>query len=322
MGSPLRLRTHRVVRAGRRPWRWRLPLGGGILALLIGAACWAPLSPKALAPLSAGDQPPAAPVAAMGSGAVMAAPVAATARVPVVVVPTPAPVAPPQPVVVPTLSPAGHALLDSVKSDRTAQWVKNHTETALRSGPTEDSVVFTRLPQWTTLKQVDSRPDWLFVQYGGDGDTRQPGVGWIKASDVGGVDPPVVWLTSVRSGSLWSAFDASAKRVVDIPPATLMEVLGPDPVQGTRAHVRLPGDGRTVPPSQGWVDGDILARTRTPAVGDLPWAYPDVLRADVRLNVPYRTQLDGSDYASANCGPTVLGMALESFGMNVAPRSE
>jgi len=249
----------------------------------------------------------------------MAAPVAATARVPVVVVPTPAPVAPPQPVVVPTLSPAGHALLDSVKSDRTAQWVKNHTETALRSGPTEDSVVFTRLPQWTTLKQVDSRPDWLFVQYGGDGDTRQPGVGWIKASDVGGVDPPVVWLTSVRSGSLWSAFDASAKRVVDIPPATLMEVLGPDPVQGTRAHVRLPGDGRTVPPSQGWVDGDILARTRTPAVGDLPWAYPDVLRADVRLNVPYRTQLDGSDYASANCGPTVLGMALESFGMNVAP---
>jgi hypothetical protein len=33
--------------------------------------------------------------------------------------------------------------------------------------------------------------------------------------------------------------------------------------------------------------------------------------------VPYRTQLDGSDYESANCGPTTLGMALEAFGVNV-----
>ena len=39
----------------------------------------------------------------------------------------------------------------------------------------------------------------------------------------------------------------------------------------------------------------------------------------MRINVPYRTQLDGSDYASANCGPTVLGMALESFGVNLPP---
>ena len=31
----------------------------------------------------------------------------------------------PQPVVVPTITPAGQALLDSIKSDRTAQWVKN-----------------------------------------------------------------------------------------------------------------------------------------------------------------------------------------------------
>ena len=83
--------------------------------------------------------------------------------------------------------------------------------------------------------------------------------------------------------------------------------------------VRLPGDGRQVPPTEGWVDGDVLGRTRTPAPGDLPWAYPEDLRADVRINVPYRTQLDGSDFATANCGPTVLGMALESFGVNLPP---
>jgi hypothetical protein len=102
-----------------------------------------------------------------------------------------------------------------------------------------------------------------------------------------------------------------------------MEVTAPTPgntfIQGTRVHVRLPGDGRQVPPSQGWVDGDVLGRTRTPAAGDLPWAYPADLHADVRINVPYRTQLDGSDFATTNCGPTVLGMALESFGVNLPP---
>jgi hypothetical protein len=81
--------------------------------------------------------------------------------------------------------------------------------------------------------------------------------------------------------------------------------------------VRLPGDGRQVPPAQGWVDGDALARTATPSPGQLPRAYPAILAADVRLRVPYRTQLDGSSFESANCGPTALGMALESFGISV-----
>ena len=173
--------------------------------------------------------------------------------------------------------------------------------------------------RWSLLKQIDSRPDWLLVQYGGDGDTRQPGPGWVKASDVGGVDPPTVWISSSRRGALWSTADDAASRVLDVPPATLMEVFGPLEIQGTRVHVRLPGDGRSVPPSQGWVDGDAVGRTRTPAVGDLPRAYPDDLRADVRISVPYRTQLDGSDYEAANCGPTTLGMALESFGLNLPP---
>jgi hypothetical protein len=320
MDGGLRLRSRRAAHAGRKSGRWRLPLSGGIFALVVGAACWAPLAPTALAPLTVGNQPVPAPAVAVGAGAGVAAPVAVVPALAVVLAPTPAPSSPPQPVVVPTLTAAGQALLASVKSDRTAQWVKNHTETVFRSGPTDDSVVFTHLPQWSTLKQIESRPDWLFVQYGGDGDTRQPGVGWVKASDVGGVDPPTIWLSSARSGSVWSAADALGKRMLDVPPTTLMEVLGgPDFIQGTRVHVRLPGDGRTVPPSQGWVDGDALARTRTPALGDLPWAYPDDLRADVRISVPYRSQLDGSDYAGSNCGPTVLGMALESFGMNVPP---
>lgn len=176
--------------------------------------------------------------------------------------------------------------------------------------------MFTTLPQWSLLKQIGTQPDWLLVQYSGDGDTRQAGPGWVKASDVGGVDSPGVWLTTSSPGVLWAAADASGKKLGDLPNSTLMEVIGNDFIQGTRVHVRLPGDGRWVGPSEGWIDGNVIGRAATPASRDLPRAYPEDLRADVRVNVPYRTQLDGSDFAEANCGPTVLGMALESFGMN------
>ena len=76
---------------------------------------------------------------------------------------------------------AFRSILNDQLPDTYPEWVKNHTETPFRSGPTDDSVLFTRLPQWTTLKQIESRPDWLLVQYAGDGDTRQAGPGWVRA---------------------------------------------------------------------------------------------------------------------------------------------
>lgn len=316
LGGSIRLRERRAVRAGRRPRRWRLPVSGGAFVLVIGAACWAPLAPTVLAPGSSGDAPDPVSVVGRISGPTVLG-VAIAPSVPVL--PTPVPTAVPTPVVVPTLSASGRAVLDGISADRNAQWVKNHTETALRSGPSDDAQQFTMLPQWSLLKQVESRPDWLMVQYGGDGDTRQPGPGWVRARDVGGVDAPTVWLRTGLPGTIWTAPDTSARRVADVPRGTLMEVVGPDFIQATRVHVRSPGDGRSAPPSEGWIDGDAIARTAAPGLSELPWAYPEDLRADVRLRVPYRTQLDGSDYAGANCGPTVLGMALESLGVNLPP---
>src|SRR6267143_1632752 len=126
MGGPMRLRSRRAAHAGRRSGSglWRIPLGGGIFALVVGAACWAPLAPTALAPLTSGDQTAAIPVVAAGAGAVVAKPVAAAPALAAPLAPTPAPRVAPQPVVVPTLTAAGQVLLDSVKSDRTAQWAK------------------------------------------------------------------------------------------------------------------------------------------------------------------------------------------------------
>lgn len=325
-GRPIHLRGQRMLAPRRRDSRWRLLLLGAGAALLIGVACWGPIAPSVLGP-----GVPAASLAAVSNGtelgaaglppqnaaglteAVITTPV--PTRAPVL---TPAPVAS-GPVTLPTVTSNGQALMAGIVSDRTALWVKNHTETALRSGPEDAASVFTQLPQWTVLKTIESRPNWLKVQYSGDGQTRQPGPGWVKASDVGAIDAPAVWLASSRTATVWSASEATASRTVDVPQSTIMEAVGPSLTSGTRVHVRLPGDGRSVPPSMGWVDADALLRSRAPSVFELPVAYPEALTADVRLSVPYRTQLDGSDFASANCGPTVLGMALESFGVNLPP---
>src|SRR5215216_502581 len=37
------------------------------------------------------------------------------------------------------------------------------------------------------------------------------------------------------------------------------------------------------------------------------------------LQLPYRSQLDGSPYAGANCGPTSLSMMLAYYGIEASP---
>jgi hypothetical protein len=309
----LHLRQQRARSIGR-PRGPRLLLFGGLVAVGLGAATFEPLAPTVLAPLSPVVEAPRPIVVPAVPTLVPPAPAVAPAlRV------APLAVATSVPRPLPTPGASTQALLGGIRGDLSAQWLKNHAETALRGGPSDDAPQFTMLPQWSTLRQVQSQPGWLLVAYGGDGDTRQPGPGWVKSGDVGGIGPPSVWLNSNRSTTLWGGADAGAGRSLDLPGAALMEVIGPEPVVGGRVHVRLPGDGRQVPPAQGWVDGDALARTRTPSAFQLPRAYPSILAADVRLRVPYRTQLDGSAFESANCGPTALGMALESFGVAVAP---
>jgi hypothetical protein len=71
----------------------------------------------------------------------------------------------------------------------------------------------------------------------------------------------------------------------------------------------------------GWVDAIDLDLGRAPATRELPQAYPSDTAMDIsHVFAPYRSQLDGSPYAEANCGPTAVGMALDAFGVSVPPR--
>jgi uncharacterized protein YraI len=67
----------------------------------------------------------------------------------------------------------------------------------------------------------------------------------------------------------------------------------------------------------GWVSGEYLGPARDRgAVSTRGSRRGDavVTESGVLLRVPYRSQLDGSAYQAANCGPASVGMALEAFG--------
>jgi hypothetical protein len=210
----------------------------------------------------------------------------------------PQPAVPPQPASVP----------------HTQLWMESLRPTPLLSGPAPDTTEFTTLPPSSFLKVMERKLDWLLVAYGGDGETRMPGLAWVRAADVAVPSQPPLWAKNHRSTRLWSGSDSAAVSYTDVPQWSLLELKGQE--RGGRLQVGYPGDGRYRQPGVAWVDAADIGPVQAPRPRDLPRAYPATTRPDVfRLRVPYRSQLDGSPWAEANCGPTTLSMALEALGM-------
>jgi len=131
-------------------------------------------------------------------------------------------------------------------------------------------------------------------------DPRSLTLGWgetLQATDV--------WPESSRSGTKRGALPAGSR----------VEVLDG---AGGGLLIRFPGDARGNPPAKGWVEAKSLGRMVTPDPESLPWGYPASTDPSVvRLKVPYYSQLDGSSWAEANCGPTSLSMALGMYGIEM-----
>jgi len=127
------------------------------------------------------------------------------------------------------------------------------------------------------------------------------------------------WLRTQQPTQLFRSGDASSTRIHEVPAGTRLERL--DGFNAGRVQVRDPGDGRTRQAMTGWVNAVDLDVGRAPAPRELPLAYPADTAMDIaHVFAPYRSQLDGSPYAEANCGPTAIGMALEAFGIAVPSR--
>ena len=126
--------------------------------------------------------------------------------------------------------------------------------------------------------------------------------------------PETATLVTMRELTLWSDGWTGADAIGHVPRLALLETVGP--ARDGRIPVRLDVPD-AVNPSLAWVDATAFATTgHLELVG--PWAWPFAfgLRT-VGLDVPYRTQLDGSAAAGANCGPASLGMVFDSYGISV-----
>lgn len=194
-------------------------------------------------------------------------------------------------------------------------WVQAHRKTALFATPDTEAPRETDIPQWSYLRILESQPNWIKVAFSGDGARRPGGTAWVPATDVGPLDQAPRFVTSIQQAKLWASDTADGEPLALTPRLATLELAGVE--RNGRVAVRVADpkaqDGRVA-----WVDWSEVAASRGPGDRDVPIAQSFSPFANVaRLDVPYRTQLDGSISSAANCGPTSVSMAIQSFGVYV-----
>jgi hypothetical protein len=139
--------------------------------------------------------------------------------------------------------------------------------------------------------------------------TSSPGV----IANAPAFDASPGWARVAGAAQVWTEPTRGVARAT-LPVGSRLEILGSG--AGGKLFVRYPGDGIASAPGRGWVEPRFLSRIAAPTEEELPWAYPATTEpGTIRLPVPYLSQLDGTSWAEANCGPTALGMAMATFGI-------
>jgi hypothetical protein len=200
-----------------------------------------------------------------------------------------------------------------------ARWLQTTRETRFWAGPDVGAPEFVKAPPGSVILALETRGPRTLGYFGGDRDGRKPGEVWVDTPDLGPARSPQ-WVRGHRQTSMQSAPGAESTELAALPPGTFVELVGEQ--QGRWARAFYAGDGRLPGPVVGWVDltsfaMPIIAQDKLGGVM-LNRATYEKTEAEVWLRVPYRSQLDGSAYAEANCGPTSVGMVLEAFGRAVA----
>jgi hypothetical protein len=209
--------------------------------------------------------------------------------------------------------PIEPSVATSAATAAATRWVRSENSTYLMGAAAEDSAIETEIPAGRYLRVLDERPDWLRVGHGTDDNGRPIATGWIARSTVGATIAQPRFVSTLRSTAMFAHDAAGAGIVATVPRLTPLELAGAD--RNGRVAVRV-GDGSRPGQSVAWIDWTDVVPTRVPTLKDspldrgfMPFAW------NVRLDVPYRTQLDGSISSTANCGPTSVGMALEAYGI-------
>jgi hypothetical protein len=194
-------------------------------------------------------------------------------------------------------------------------WADSTRETGLWAGP-EGDALFTKVPPGATFRVFDRAAGRLRVFYPGDRASRAPGEAWVDAADVAESAWPR-WVRLRSPASIVSQPVADSAALARLARGAFVEVLGE--TRGTWAQVYFLGDGRLAP-VEGWLEVEPTAPIARPELISGFALSRELLAGgdlDTWVKVPYRSQLDGTPYAEANCGPTVANMVLESYGFKV-----
>jgi hypothetical protein len=177
---------------------------------------------------------------------------------------------------------------------RSADWLRTVRDTPLWSGPNDPAVQFSTLPLGSFLQpRAGSDQGRLLVFYPGDGASRQAGVAWVAAQDVGASGPPPWIAASELDGDRAVPLAvAGPRRVVPIapPPVSAPEVAVVDDDTGLLLYGRS-AHSREAPAS--------TTKIATALV---------VLQHATSLDSPIRITVDGWAMAAAD-GSSIMGLS-------------
>jgi hypothetical protein len=197
----------------------------------------------------------------------------------------------------------------------TSFWAKTKRETTIWSGWDTNAKDFAKIAADLTVQVREFRGPRAFVYFSGDNKGHKPGEVWIDRADLADVAWPR-WARARRATVLRASPDHGSEELLQLQRGSYIETTGETRSRWTQAFFlvdRRPGEWAV-----GWVDGlDLmLPRGEQDEISNYMLTRTTVLTStpEVWLTVPYRTQLDGSSYADANCGPASVAMALDAIG--------
>ena len=154
-----------------------------------------------------------------------------------------------------------------------------------------------------------------FVYFAGDKQGHPAGEAWVNHADLATASWPQ-WLLARRNAEIRPEPTPAGPGTISLARGTYIETTGE--TKGRWARVFYLGDGRLKAPVEGWIDSSDFVLPSIDQTTLTSYLVSKGLLAartpDVWTQAPYRSQLDGTDYALANCGPSSVGMALEAFG--------
>ncbi|MFN8632522.1 MAG: C39 family peptidase [Chloroflexota bacterium] len=217
----------------------------------------------------------------------------------------------------PRVSTASAQGIDTMPAIEPASiWAKTKKETSIWSGWDDKALDFGKIPPEVNVQVVEIRGPRSFVNFPGDNRGHKPGQVWIDKTDLQDLPWPR-WARARRPTVLRGSPDLGGEELLPLARGNYVETVGE--IQGRWAKAFFLTDRQPGEWVMGWVDGfDLMLPTRGDQTEMSNYVITRAMlltsTPDVWLKVPYRSQLDGSPYAEANCGPTSIAMALAAVG--------